>query len=1347
MTIFLILAVDVIGRSDDAVEGISRALSIFDLMCSSENYLPNVITFVTMFRALGKANLQEIGLLETGGIILSLLERAHIVSTDESSSMPSTTSSNSAYDAVVDITIYNAALSACVWLKLPSTAQEILLDMKRRGSKFNPVTLKIISKLVATSCKVVTEIKKSDAVGTRDFNPIENDNQLLQQLLHIEALTVDQVGKVRELIIAKASEADGPRDDFKSMTSAHTSSQYAGCLGPDATEELRRCVIHHDLKKLLERPEGFSESDFATLIHQCRKRKWHNQVDSVLQFMTQRVSSAAADSSTSTFSPSPSTPSTSHPWLSDDSSFNLRRCIVPLTWTIFEAALDAYFCMGMADEAFALHSYLLFDDDVSTSAKASLVQLSNIWFILKGFFRCGRADYAVCVFDSTCAQPSRQLVMGLMHGLGRDSFVPVALRILESLTTSSCTCIDGELRAVEVPRVADFDTELNNEKVPFSLETCKTLLITLLESCAVLGNVDGMDNILSLSRLESDDSTSDDTDKACHKPKIILVGHLLNNLIQLEDCDFITVCLMGCASRGDSAWAHERLLSWQSPPLQYLPPHLFLHSLLAESFAQTVQVTSQMEASSKISSLPFRGFAKFGAVRHLDRKRGFIRRTIPKCCARLHPEVRVAGIFDTVAPSVCTHLSHGSDAASGLVIPRDDLVQDSAGGWRTSLRYVIDIGDGCSSKMTNFSSRGIKDTANFEESFEVPFDNNECSSEEDFLLTHYFLTSLDLPGYILYAPIASSFHLAIIDTPIDAVKTQKTLLQLRCSLDHAVSSLLLLQHIGTRLLRVRDKFAKSTLQRHIATASSLMQRGAMASTDEGSEDAIVEPSPPSNADATERMLPYARTLLGNFLRSANALDLNGKQSSRLINVLFESMDCWSLDRQVLFDESLLAEVLSAEPCLDILKELQRHCGILNSLRGADTVAEVLLVLLEKDKEKLVKVVMFMRQQKYIFHTVQAARLERLLVSALRNSPEGSWSAVMAYMTGVGNDDRAEVGHRKDSVENVRSTCRRIVRGLLLHVEEREPLQSVTQTYVSEAVRAEGRAHDMNIARRLLCRYELSDETEFQSIFVSIRDAVDADLVAGLDSVSDTIGDGEFLKSLYSRDNVIWIDGSDHHLLSHATNILLGSPDSVSDSSSCSSNTGSVKHTVGIDVEWRPFSTGMPPTLCSVLQIGCRSHCFLFDLLLLEQSSNRTDTNLQVVESAVIKQLEIPDPESLLASSLFSDLLTQLFRDPNILKLGFGLAGDLKRLDSSFPMRKYYDFAQLINVFDITASPRCRGMGLSAVSSMLLGKPLNKRFQLSDWQKRPLSEDQMIYAANDAGVLVAIHDALEEVDSH
>ena len=1345
MTSRFILAIDVIGRSDDAVEGISRALSIFEKMCSSENYLPNVITFVTMFRALGKANLQEIGTLKTCTIILSLLKRAHVVSTDESSSFPSTTSNNSAYDAVVDITIYNAALSSCVWLKFPATAQEILLDMKRRGSNFNPVTLKIISKLVATSCKQVTEIKESEAVDTRDIS--RSQNEMLQRLLQVEALTANDVIKVRELIIAKASDSNGTRDDFKSTLSAHTGSQYAGCLGPDATEELRRCVIHHDLKKLLERPEGFSESDFATLIHQCRKRKWHNQVDSVLQFMTQRVSKSEADCLTSTFSPSPSTPSTSHPWLSTESSFNLRRCIVPLTWTIFEAALDAYFCMGMADEAFALHSYLLFDDDVSTSAKASLVQLNSIWFILKGFFRCGRADYAVCVFDSTCAQPSRQLVMGLMHGLGRGASVSVALRILESLMSSSCTYCDGDLKAVEAPRMGDPDTELYNETVPFSLETCKTFLITLMESCAVLGNIEGMEYILALSRVESSNSTTDDGDDTLGKPKNELVGHLLNNLIQFEDCDFIAVSLMGCAARGDAAGAHERLLVWQSPPLQYLPPHLFLHSLLAESFAQTVQATSQVEASSKICSLPFRGFAKFGSVRHLDRKRGFLRRTVPKCCVRLHAEVCVASIFDTVAPTLNVQFLNGSDAHSDMASTKDVIVPHTAQRWRTSLRYVIGEGDGCLSDVSSLSALEIKDGLDFiDDSEESLLSSSDSPREEDSLLTHYFLTSLDLPGYILRALQTSQSMTT--DAPIDTEKASSTVTHRNRSVDHAVSSLLLLQHIGTRLLRVRDKVAKCTLQRHIAAASSLMEQAALAINGVQNSGLCDGNISASCVSSTERMLPYARRLLMNFLRCANALDLNGKQSSRLLNVLFESMECWSLDRQALFDDSLLTEVLSAEPCLDILKELQRHCGILNTSRGAATVAEVLLVLLEKDKEKLVKVVMFMRQQQHMFHAVQTARLERLLVSALRNSPEGSWSAVMAYMTGVGSDGSAEACDKSESVENVRSACRRIVRGLLSPVEEPSP--SVTQTYISEAVRAEGKAHDLNIARRLLCRYEVSDETEFESIFVSIRDTADATsavgLSSGLDTVSGAIGEVEYLKSLYSRDDIVWIDGSDHRLLSHAANILLGSPYSASNSASTGGYPGSAKHAVGIDVEWRPFSTGMPPTLCSVLQIGCRSHCFLFDLLLLEQSTSHTGANLPVEEGAMGEQPTIPNPDILRGSSLFSDLLTQLFRDPNILKLGFGLAGDFKRLDSSFPSRNYYDFAQLVSVFDITASPRCRGMGLSAVSCMLLGKPLNKRFQLSDWQKRPLSEDQMVYAADDAGVLVAIYDALEELDA-
>ena len=38
-------------------------------------------------------------------------------------------------------------------------------------------------------------------------------------------------------------------------------------------------------------------------------------------------------------------------------------------------------------------------------------------------------------------------------------------------------------------------------------------------------------------------------------------------------------------------------------------------------------------------------------------------------------------------------------------------------------------------------------------------------------------------------------------------------------------------------------------------------------------------------------------------------------------------------------------------------------------------------------------------------------------------------------------------------------------------------------------------------------------------------------------------------------------------------------------------------------------------------------------------------------------------------------------------------------------------------------------GLSKLAFICLGQPLDKMYQISDWEQRPLSEDQLIYAGN------------------
>ena len=56
------------------------------------------------------------------------------------------------------------------------------------------------------------------------------------------------------------------------------------------------------------------------------------------------------------------------------------------------------------------------------------------------------------------------------------------------------------------------------------------------------------------------------------------------------------------------------------------------------------------------------------------------------------------------------------------------------------------------------------------------------------------------------------------------------------------------------------------------------------------------------------------------------------------------------------------------------------------------------------------------------------------------------------------------------------------------------------------------------------------------------------------------------------------------------------------------------------------------------------------------------------------------------------------------------------------------------------------IGLSGMVERLLGKPLDKAMQLSDWDRRPLTDKQIKYAAQDAHILLALHDKLLSLDS-
>lgn len=57
--------------------------------------------------------------------------------------------------------------------------------------------------------------------------------------------------------------------------------------------------------------------------------------------------------------------------------------------------------------------------------------------------------------------------------------------------------------------------------------------------------------------------------------------------------------------------------------------------------------------------------------------------------------------------------------------------------------------------------------------------------------------------------------------------------------------------------------------------------------------------------------------------------------------------------------------------------------------------------------------------------------------------------------------------------------------------------------------------------------------------------------------------------------------------------------------------------------------------------------------------------------------------------------------------------------------------------------RSKSLGLTDVAERYLGKPLDKRSRMSDWERRPLKQTQIHYAALDAHVLVQIYLRMQE----
>lgn len=171
--------------------------------------------------------------------------------------------------------------------------------------------------------------------------------------------------------------------------------------------------------------------------------------------------------------------------------------------------------------------------------------------------------------------------------------------------------------------------------------------------------------------------------------------------------------------------------------------------------------------------------------------------------------------------------------------------------------------------------------------------------------------------------------------------------------------------------------------------------------------------------------------------------------------------------------------------------------------------------------------------------------------------------------------------------------------------------------------------------------------------------------------------------------------------------------------------------VGVDAEWRPDGWGPHPVTeseatkaswpVSVFQIALGSHVFLIDCLALHAL--------------------LTDNES--AGAAAATCLRALLSHPAVVTVGVGAADDLVRVASSLPgllpslrvVACDLQAAAGLAADTATATPASAAstcsMSLSSCVEAVLGAPLDKTAQVSDWQHRPLSPRQLVYSALDA----------------
>ena len=158
---------------------------------------------------------------------------------------------------------------------------------------------------------------------------------------------------------------------------------------------------------------------------------------------------------------------------------------------------------------------------------------------------------------------------------------------------------------------------------------------------------------------------------------------------------------------------------------------------------------------------------------------------------------------------------------------------------------------------------------------------------------------------------------------------------------------------------------------------------------------------------------------------------------------------------------------------------------------------------------------------------------------------------------------------------------------------------------------------------------------------------------------------------------------------------------------------------------------------------------------IEHTTSGLVAILQISTSDKVFIIDILELGKFLDKESWKKLGCDIFNNPDIVKLGFGILPDIQMLQKipemsiETPLNKSYrdlkfiglDVLKLLDFKYPYHEEKLTNLSLTKLTKICFGKKLDKRNQLSNWSLRPLRPDQMTYAAIDAFVLIEIHDVI------